>query len=49
MKGRETSEYVPDVWLRKRVKWETDLYTTQFVSGQSNFQGEAARFQHGRE
>lgn len=36
-KGRETFEYVPDVQLRKRVKVETDHYTTQFVSGHGNF------------
>lgn len=36
-KGRETFEYVPDVRQRKRVKWETDHYTTQFVSGHGNF------------
>lgn len=36
-KERETFEYVPDVQLRKRVKEETDHYTTQFVSGHGNF------------
>lgn len=42
--GRETFEYVPDVRLRKRVKWETDHYTTQFVSGHGNFKAKLRGF-----
>lgn len=43
-KGRETFEYVPDVRQRKRVKWETDHYTTQFVSGHGNFKAKLRSF-----
>lgn len=43
-KGRETFEYVPDVRIRKRVKWETDHYTTQFVSGHGNFKAKLRGF-----
>ena len=43
-KGRETFEYVPDVRVRKRVKWETDHYTTQFVSGHGNFKAKLRGF-----
>lgn len=43
-KGRETFEYVPDVRQRKRVKWETDHYTTQFVSGHGNFKAKLRGF-----
>lgn len=43
-KGRETFAYVPDVRLRKKVKWETDHYTTQFVSGHGNFKAKLHSF-----
>lgn len=43
-KGRETFEFVPDVRLRKKVKWETDHYTTQFVSGHGNFKAKLRGF-----
>lgn len=43
-KGRETFEFVPDVRLRKIVKWETDHYTTQFVSGHGNFKAKLRSF-----
>lgn len=43
-KGRETFEYVPDVRQRKKIKWETDHYTTQFVSGHGNFKAKLRSF-----
>ena len=43
-KGRETFEYVPDVRQRKKVKWETDHFTTQFVSGHGNFKAKLRGF-----
>lgn len=43
-KGRETFEYIPDVRQRKKVHWETDHYTTQFVSGHGRFKGKLRGF-----
>lgn len=43
-KGKETFDYVPDVQLRKRVKGETDHYTTLFVSGHDNFKAKLQGF-----
>lgn len=42
--GREMFVYVPDVRLRKRVKWETDHYTTQYLSGLGNFKAKLRGF-----
>lgn len=43
-KGRETFAFVPDVRERKRIHWETDHYTSQFVSGHGNFKAKLKSF-----
>jgi len=43
-KGRETFAFIPDVRQRKKVHWETDHYTTQFVSGHGNFKAKLRGF-----